>query len=207
MECGAKVFAAQAATISSLATSTPMSSGVCIGVHSGYKVKDAGVDTHRRKLAFKSAVRVFAHPAARFLIDVGSVGWRFLSESVRNAADNRRSPSTPALLSFPKKSYSNHTSRRAVADQAGGCRRALGEFRASVRNPRKFAPTVVGRFEARARVAQPPCLVEQRRGPHEVTRWRRRTGALFFGDFILGEQKKGTRPRQGTVRLGGKSEG
>jgi hypothetical protein len=28
----------------------------------------------------------------------------------------------------------------------------------------------------------------------------RRTGdALFFGDFILGEQKKVTRPRQGTV--------
>lgn len=56
---------------------------------------------HRRELADKSAVR---GPAARFFIDVCSVGGRVLRESVRRAADASRCPSTPAPRSFSRMS-------------------------------------------------------------------------------------------------------
>ena len=62
--------------------------------------------------------------------------------------------------------------------------------------PGNYPPYVVGNIEASARVAQPPCLVEQHRGTarvYEVAAANR--GTLFFGDFLWGSKESYQAPR------------
>jgi len=68
----------------------------------------AGVDTHRRELAVKSAVELVRAHAARFLIDVGGVGGSVLLVAVhRQMADAVTSLSTPAALILVQRTAPN----------------------------------------------------------------------------------------------------
>ena len=62
---------------------------------------DVSLRSNRRSICFT---------AARFFIDVWSVGGRVLTKSVRNLADASRCPSTPALPSFARMSRKHHAS-------------------------------------------------------------------------------------------------
>src|ERR1700690_117070 len=112
---GAKLCSAQARTISSLATSAPILSGIgciCMVWVSRYRLKLLGWRHTDVSLRSNRRSGWVEHPAARFLIDVGGVGGRVLPVSVHlSMAESQLGPSTPAPPNFPEGTERNHTSQ------------------------------------------------------------------------------------------------
>src|ERR1700693_2073843 len=81
----AKPFSAHARTISSLATSAPILSGmdcICMVWVSRFRLRSLGWRHTDVSLRSNRRSGWVEHPAARFLIDVGGVGGRILPASV-----------------------------------------------------------------------------------------------------------------------------